>query len=114
MEIDQTIFDRYRGDVQIMNLLSRSPVRTVRVGAPSPRRSSPAAEPQRVLDDRDQDQLGRLAAPHVTQDYRHAGVDVEGRADPVHVVPRSAVEAVDGHDERNPALLEVVDRREAV
>jgi hypothetical protein len=67
-----------------------------------------------VLHQRDQDLLDRAALPGVAQQGGNRRVEVQRDPDVVEVVMRSAVEDVDGHDERQLAPLEVVDRGEAV
>src|SRR5690242_16040804 len=68
----------------------------------------------RVLDDLDEDLLGRLPVPRVAQDDRNVVVEVERLADVVDRVSGRSLEAVDAHHERYGAPLEVVDGRETV
>src|SRR6516225_10023161 len=68
---------------------------------------------ERVLDQRDEHVASGDPLAGVTQDNRHAGVQVEGRPHVNGVVAPGAVETVDRDDERQVATLEVVYRREA-
>ncbi len=70
--------------------------------------------PSRVLHQADQDVPDGLAVAGVAEDHRGAGVEVEGFGDVVALVAADAAEAVDGDDEGDLAVLEVVDGREAV
>lgn len=72
------------------------------------------AHGHRVLDDADEDLLDGLLLARVAQQDRHVGVEVEGLAYGVGRVTGRSVEAVDAHDERYGAPLEVVDGGEAV
>ena len=56
--------------------------------------------------------LGGLAVPRVDRDDRHLGGQCQGVRDLVERVLLDALELVDRHDERQPLVLEVVQRRE--
>jgi hypothetical protein len=67
-----------------------------------------------VLDQRDEDILGRFLAACVAQHDGQPGLEVQGHPDVFGVVPAGAVEAVERDDERYLPALEVVDGGEAV
>src|SRR6266550_3254933 len=69
---------------------------------------------QGVLDDLDQDHLGRVPHARVAQDHRHVVRQHERLAHVLRLVGHLAVEAVDGDHEGQLALLEIVDGGEAV
>lgn len=70
--------------------------------------------PAGVLDHADEDFLARVAVARVAQHDRCPQVEIEGAGHFALAVGASSRETVDGHDERDPAMLEVVDGREAV
>ncbi len=64
-------------------------------------------------DQADQHGLDRLAPPGVAHQDGHRRVKVKRDAHVGRVIAGGAVEAVDGDHERDPVMLEVVDRGEA-
>jgi hypothetical protein len=67
-----------------------------------------------VFHQRYQGLFSRFPGAGVAHDDRQPGIEVERHADILRVVPPGAIEAVECHDERDLAALEVVNRGEAI
>jgi S-adenosylmethionine synthetase len=68
----------------------------------------------RVTEQGDEHLLDGVALPRVAHHHGRVPVEVEGDPDIIRLVDRGAVEAVDRHEERRAAVLEVVHRGETV